>query len=492
MNLQFLRGLRPGHSYAVKIEDLSHDGEGVGRYKNMVVFVKGAMPGDWAITEITRVTNKYARGKLIRLLEPSPQRILPRPCSLYECGGCQLLGMSYEAQLAWKTKRLKEALARIGKLTEIPVKDCLPAPSPTAYRNKAEYHVTGREERFTLGFTAYHSHAIIPLPEENPCYLVHPAIYQLALGVKRHASEEVKRWLRSVLIRHAPTTNQSMVVLVFDHRLAYPELGLDFPVPERGQSKPQWSGVVRIHDPERISPSSPVLPLWEKLKEENPSLASFGVCINTFQNGPGVIGEVHLIAGQPYIEEVLDGLTFRISPASFFQVNTEQALNLYRLVEQYAELTGSELALDAYSGIGTIALYLARKAKEVLGIEIIAAAVEDARTNARLNGLRNARFVREFVEKALPALVHQGNRPDVVVLDPPRAGVEKRALQAILEAQPPRIIYVSCDAATLARDLGILVQGGYRIEEVQPVDMFPQTSHTEAVALVVHRGFPQD
>lgn len=449
----------PGQEVELRIDDLGHAGEGVGRYSNFTLFVPGAVPGDLARVRVTAVKNNHGRADLVAVVAPSEQRAAPACPVFAACGGCSLQMMDYAAQLRWKTARVAAQLQRLAGLQDVTVHPCRGMDDPWYYRGKAQFPVGLVAGRLITGPYAAGSHTIVPAAE---CLIQHPtanrvlaACSQAAdrLGLSPYDEQAHTGDLRHVLVRVSAATGEALVVLV----TRSPRLPRGRALArELMQAVPEVVGVVQNINPERTNV---------------------------------VLGaETRTLAGRDYVEERLDGLTFTVSALSFFQVNPVQAAVVYRQVLTYAQLTGTETAVDVYCGTGTMALFLARGARRVVGIEAVAAAVDDACQSAARNAIDNVTFYHGAAEQVLPELAAHGLTADVVVLDPPRRGADPSVLAAVSNLGPRRLIYVSCNPATLARDLALLGAGGYRAVEVQPVDMFPHTAHVEAVALVLPAG----
>jgi len=456
--------VRQGETITVEVTGLSHAGEGVGRCQGAVVFLPEVVPGELVRAEVTEIRKGFARARLLEIIRPAPERQEPA-CALYgACGGCDLQHLAYPAQLRWKAQRVREALARIGGLTEPPVRETLGMDHPYHYRNKVHLQVGLAEGRIVLGFYARGSRCVSVRDGQGAgtaCLLVDRELLCLAgtveellnrYGARVYAWQSRRGYLRHVVLRRARATGEGMVVLV--------------------TGREEWVQEAAFVD---------------RLRAAAPEVVSVVRNINTAEAKEILGPENVVLAGSGTITEILGPLRFRLGAASFFQVNPVQALQLCRLVTDYAALTGRETVLDVYCGVGTFGLFLAAGARRVVGIEAVPAAVADAQTNAALNGIGNAAFRAGAAEVLIPALVAEGGRPDVAVLDPPRRGCDRRVLAALADANVPRLVYVSCDPATLARDLGYLAARGYVVRDVQPVDMFPHTHHVECVA-VADRG----
>ncbi|MBI1737395.1 MAG: 23S rRNA (uracil(1939)-C(5))-methyltransferase RlmD [Candidatus Rokubacteria bacterium] len=437
------------------IDDLAFGGEGVGRLDGYVVFVRGGLPGDVLDVRVVDTRARYARGAIDTVVTPSPDRVAA-PCPYFgRCGGCRLQHLAYPAQLAFKEKQVRDCLERLGGLTGgFDVRPILPAPEPYAYRNKMEFTVAGTAEAPVIGLHEAERYDVV-LDIER-CLLQSETMNRLLAEVQNEArarrvsvydQRREQGLLRFVTLREGRHTGEAMVNLV--------------------ASAP---------DVETLGP------LAETVAARVPSTASVVLNVNAKKASVAVGTEEHLLVGREHIRESLGDVTFQVSANSFFQTNTVQAERLFELVAGACALDGSETVLDLYSGTGAISLLLARRCRAVYGIELAAAAVDDAVRNARANGIENCTFLAGEVRHVLPDLARQGIRIDVAVADPPRAGFHPKALATLVALAPSRVVYVSCNPATLARDLGDLVRGGYRVEWVQPVDMFPQTPHIEAAA----------
>lgn len=451
------------------VSGLGSGGEGVGKVDGFTVFVDGALPGDEIEAMITEVKRNYAVGALRRVIVAAPERISARCPAFPDCGGCQLQHLDYGAQLRWKRQQVVDALTRIGHLGEVPVHPCLGPDEPWFYRNKAQFPVGPAQGGGTggaslvAGMYARGSHRIIDIDE---CLIQHPlnnaiirAAKRLAVkyGIAPYDEATHSGCLRHILARVGSASGEAMAVFVTN--------GPSFPDGRK---------------------------LAADLMREVPAVVSVHQNINPRRTNVILGEETRLLAGRETITDRIGRFEFAISPRSFFQVNPEQTETLYRKAVAYAELTGRETVIDAYCGIGTISLFLAERARWVHGIEVVPEAIADARANAARNGVANVEFHLGETEGVLPRLRERGARADVIVVDPPRKGCEPAVLDAFAAMRPRRIVYVSCNPATLARDLARLAELGYRTIEAQPVDMFPMTAHVETVVLASSRtGLPR-
>ncbi|KKM09480.1 hypothetical protein SY88_17825 [Clostridiales bacterium PH28_bin88] len=442
----------------VEIAGCTHRGEGVGRVGGLAVFVPHTAPGDQVSCIITEVRKNFARARLKEVIHPARGRTSPA-CKIFDgCGGCHLQHLEYQRQLEIKTEQVRDALNRLGKLDDYTLHPIMGMKQPWHYRNKVYLHAGFVEGRLSLGYYEENSNRLVRvpdcalLPEDMICIWRAVEEKLRDAGITPYDVTTRKGLLRGVVIRKGFATGEAMVVFVVCRR--------------------EFSGAAMAGE----------------LLSEFPSLVSVVQNINPPRSSNPLGEENVLLAGKEFIQERVGHFLFRISATSFFQVNPVQAEALYRQTVSFAGLTGRETVLDVYCGTGAIALFLAKKARRVYGIENIASAVADARENAILNGVDNVEFIAGAAEQVLPRLYQEGIRPEVVLLDPPRQGCEQAALDAVAGMKPERIVYVSCNPATLARDLRFLAERGFRTTEVQPVDMFPHTSHVECVVLMCRSG----
>ena len=443
----------------LEIVDCGTDGEGIGKADGFTVFVKDAVIGDTVKAKIMKAKKNYGYGRLMEILKPSPYRVEPVCPSARQCGGCQLQAVSYEEQKVFKEKKLRGHLERIGGFRDLPMEPLIGMDEPYHYRNKAQFPVgRNKEGRIITGFYAGRTHAII---ENRDCVLGIPQNKDVLDRVITHMEKyniepynemTGKGLVRHIFVRYGFFTGELMVCLIIN-----------------GQEIP--------HQKELI----------EKLCEI-PGMTSISLNINKKRNNV-ILGEkVKTIWGQEFITDKIGDISYEISPLSFFQVNPKQTWKLYSKALEYADLHGEETVWDLYCGIGTISLFLAQKARFVRGVEIVPAAIEDAKRNAKINNIENVEFFVGKAEEVLPREYEKnGVYADVIVVDPPRKGCDEMLLKTILKMQPKRVVYVSCDSATLARDLRFLCDNGYELKKVCGVDQFPQTVHVETVVLLSHK-----
>ena len=440
----------------LEIEDCGIDGEGIGKADGFTVFVKDAVIGDTVQAKIIKAKKNYGYGRLMEVLQPSPYRVEPRCAFARQCGGCQLQALSYEKQLEYKTKKVKGHLERIGGFSDIPMEPIIGMDEPYHYRNKAQFPVgRNKDGKIVTGFYAGRTHTII---ENRDCVLGVPqnkAILDRVIGhmekynISPYDETTGKGLVRHILIRFGFFTGEIMVCLILN--------GTRMPKEEK---------------------------LAESLREL-PGMTSITVNVNKTRSNVILGEEIRVLWGQAYITDKIGDISYQISPLSFYQVNPYQTHKLYAKALEYADLHGEETVWDLYCGIGTISLFLAQKAKFVRGVEIIPAAIENAKENARINGIENVEFFVGKAEEVLPREYKKnGVYADVIVVDPPRKGCDETLLKTMIEMQPKKIVYVSCDSATLARDLKYLCGEGYRLEKVCAVDQFGNTVHVETVVLM--------
>jgi 23S rRNA (uracil1939-C5)-methyltransferase len=438
----------------VTIDDLAFGGEGVGRVGGYVVFVRGGLPGDRVRVRLADARGRFGRGVIEAVEAPSADRI-EAPCPYFgRCGGCRLQHLAYPAQLAFKAKQVADCFARLGGVPSPELRPILPAPGVWGYRNKMEFTITGTTAEPVIGL--HEADRYDSVLDVERCLLQPEPLNALLAEARRQVRERSltpydqhsgEGLLRFLALRHGRRTDEVMANIV------------------------------------ATAPAIETLsPLAEALRATVPDTVSVMLNVNAKPASVAVGSEEHLLAGRDHINESLGGLTFQVSANSFFQTNTEQAERLFGIVLEASEAAAGDTAIDLYSGTGAISLLLARQCRHVYGIEVATTAVDDAIRNARLNGIENCTFLSGEVRHILPDLIAHGVRADVVVADPPRAGFHPKALRALAMLAPARIVYVSCNPATLARDVADLIRSGYRLDWVQPVDMFPHTSHIEAVA----------
>lgn len=439
---------------SLSIDNLGSSGEGIGHYHGYTIFVEGALPGELVEVRLSDCQKRYGRAVLLSITKPSPDRV-PPACPLFgRCGGCQLMHLAYDKQLTVKQQRVVDALQRIGKINDVQVQPCLPSPASLGYRNKIQLPVRQSEEGLVLGLYARGSHDLVELDHcLIHCELGEEVYRQVSSilkgsGIEAYQPSTYTGELRHVIIKSASHTGEALLVLV-TNRL----------------------------------PSTLLKRIAEQVKERCPAIKGVVHNLNTERDNVILGKKFEVLAGVGSIQDVLCGLTFKVSPASFFQVNPRQAECLYAKAVEFADLQGNETVLDAYCGVGTLSLIFARKAKKVIGVECVSEAITDAKENAKLNQIGNTSFVCANAEEYIRTLSHI----DVVILNPPRKGCDPAFLEGIKRLRPKKVVYISCDPATLARDLGVLRSGGFQIKGIQPYDMFPQTAHVECV---VSLAFP--
>ena len=453
----------------VTITDYTSEGAGIGKIDGYPLFVKDAIIGDTVIAGITKGKKNYAFARLVNIVTPSADRVEPKCAFHKKCGGCQMQALSYKAQLEFKENKIRNNLVRIGGFTpdfvDVVMEPIIGMDEPFRYRNKAQYPVgSDRDGNPVTGFYAGRTHDIIA---NTDCYLgreCNQAILEAVLAwmkeqnVPAYDETNCQGVVRHVLIREGFHSGEIMVCLV-----------VNLPV----TSGSEVAGADCLVESLRAIPE-----VGERI---------VSICLNYNNENTNVIlgRESKVLFGQGYITDTLSGIAFRISPLSFYQVNPVQTEKLYGTALEYAGLTGEETVWDLYCGIGTISLFLSQKAKQVYGVEIVPQAIEDAKQNAALNGITNAQFFVGKAEEVLPEKYEKENiYADVIVVDPPRKGCDEKCLETMVKMAPKRIVYVSCDSATLARDLKYLCENGYEVKRVRGVDQFCHTVHVETVCLL--------
>ncbi len=442
--------------YEVDVVDIGQGGVGIGKHDGFTVFVDGGLISDKLKVKITKSKKNYAVGEIVGIVEKSPFRV-DRVCSdkLSNCGGCQIQELDYQKQLDIKTNEVKQTINRIGKLHDTLVHPTLGMENPFRYRNKAQFPIQKINGKTVIGFYKKKSHDVIPT---DKCIIQHDVndkiikiikTYIKAYNVSIYDEKTHTGVLRHLVTKVGFKTKEVMVVLVAN-----------------GKKLPYLNELASV------------------LKENVPGFKT--LVLNTNREKTNVIlgKENKVIYGDGKINDYIGDLVFEISPLSFFQVNPSQTEVLYNKALEYADLKENDTVFDIYCGIGTISLFLAQKAKKVYGVEIVGDAIKDAKINAKLNKLENTEFFVGKAEEVVPKLYKEGKTANVVVVDPPRKGCEESVLDTIVSMEPDKVVYVSCNPSTLARDLAYLDERGYKCKEIQPVDMFPHTMHVESVALL--------
>lgn len=446
--------LSKNKEYIVDIVDIGQGGVGIGKYEGFTVFVDGGLVQDKIKVKITKSKKNYAVGDIVEIIEKSPFRV-ERKCSesLRQCGGCQIQELDYQKQLDVKTNEVKQVISRIGKLDDVVIHDTLGMEHPFRYRNKAQFPIQKKDNMPVIGFYKKKSHDLISTDE---CIIQHEVndkiikiikTYIRAYNVSIYDEKTHKGLLRHLVTKVGFTTGEVMIVLVAN-----------------GKKLPYLKELASV------------------LKENIPGFKTLVVNVNT-QKTNVILGKENIVAyGDGMIRDYIGELVFEISPLSFFQVNPLQTEVLYNKALEYANLGENDTVFDIYCGIGTISLFLAQKAKKVYGIEIVEDAIKDAKRNAKINNMDNVEFYVGKAEEVVPKMYKEGKRANVVVVDPPRKGCDEKVLDTIVSMDPDRVVYVSCNPSTLARDLAYLNERGYKCHEIQPVDMFPHSVHVENVA----------
>ena len=461
--------LKKNEECTITIEDMGNDGEGIGKYQGYTLFVKNALVGDTVRVRAMKCKKNYGYARLMEIIEPSPYRVEPKCSIAYQCGGCTLQHLVYKEQLHRKQKKVTDCIERLGGITEgYTLYPIIGMETPYYYRNKAQFPVRkNKDGKVAIGFYAGGTHSII---DTEHCCIQAKENEDIIRVIRKFLEEENisiydeethKGLVRNILTRVGFVTHEIMVCLVIN--------GKDLPVKEKLIEKlkeiPGMKSISLNVNKEKTNVilGDKVIGLWDK------SLEAEG----TEEDNSAMI---------PYITDYIGEVKFRISPLSFYQVNPVQTKVLYEKALEFADLRGNETVWDLYCGIGTISLFLAEKAKQVYGVEIIPQAIEDARENAKLNGIGNAEFFVGAAEEVLPEKYRKEQiYAEVIVVDPPRKGCEESLLDTIVEMAPEKVVYVSCDPATLGRDIKYLSSRGYELKKVQPVDQFPHTGHVETV-----------
>ena len=452
--------LSKNKEYVVDIVDIGQGGVGIGKYEGFTVFVEGGLIQDKVKVRINKSKKNYAVGDIVEIIEKSPFRV-DRICSddLKDCGGCQIQELDYNKQLELKTNEVKQVISRIGKLENVEIHETIGMQSPCRYRNKAQFPIQNINGSTAIGFYKKKSHDVIPT---DMCVIQHDIndkiikiikTYIQAYNVSIYNETTHTGVLRHLVTKVGFTTNEVMVVLVAN-----------------GTNLPHLNELASV------------------LQENIPGFKTLVLNINKAKTNVILGKENKVIYGNGKINDYIGDLVFEISPLSFFQVNPVQTEVLYNKALEYAELKENDTVFDIYCGIGSISLFLAQKATKVYGIEIVEDAIKDAKINAKLNNLNNVEFYVGKAEEVVPKMYSEGKTANVVVVDPPRKGCDEKVLDTIVSMKPDRVVYVSCNPSTLARDLAYLDERGYKCVEIQPVDMFPHTMHVECCAKIVKKS----
>ncbi|MEK3988781.1 23S rRNA (uracil(1939)-C(5))-methyltransferase RlmD [Robertmurraya sp. FSL R5-0851] len=447
-------------TFPLTIKRLGINGEGVGYFKKQVVFVPGALPGEEVVVEATKIQPKFAEARIKKIRKKSEHRVAP-PCPVYEeCGGCQLQHLDYRQQLVEKRDIVKQSLERHTKLNveKLDIRDTLGMENPWNYRNKSQFQVGQRDGKLLAGLYGINSHKLVDIQH---CAVQHSATNKATSTVKKilqdlkvsvYNEKTRKGVVRTIVARIGVKTEELQIVLITSQR--------ELP-----------------HKDEIVA----------SIKQALPEVTSIVQNVNGQKTSLIFGDETRLLEGREFIQETLGELEFELSARTFFQLNPEQTVNLYNEVKEAAGLTGVEKVVDAYCGVGTIGLWLADGADEIRGMDVIADSIEDAEKNAERHGISHATYVVGKAEQVLPKWAKEGWKPDVLVVDPPRTGLDQQLLNTILKVKPKKIVYVSCNPSTLAKDISVLVSK-YKVGYIQPVDMFPQTSHIESVTSLILKG----
>ena len=452
--------LSKNKEYVVDIVDIGQGGVGIGKYEGFTVFVEGGLIQDKVKVRINKSKKNYAVGDIVEIIEKSPFRV-DRICSddLKDCGGCQIQELDYNKQLELKTNEVKQVISRIGKLENVEIHETIGMQSPCRYRNKAQFPIQNINGSTAIGFYKKKSHDVIPT---DMCVIQHDIndkiikiikTYIQAYNVSIYNETTHTGVLRHLVTKVGFTTNEVMVVIVAN-----------------GTNLPHLNELASV------------------LKENILGFKTLVLNVNKAKTNVILGKENKVIYGNGKINDYIGDLVFEISPLSFFQVNPVQTEVLYNKALEYAELKENDTVFDIYCGIGSISLFLAQKATKVYGIEIVEDAIKDAKINAKLNNLNNVEFYVGKAEEVVPKMYSEGKTANVVVVDPPRKGCDEKVLDTIVSMKPDRVVYVSCNPSTLARELAYLDERGYKCVEIQPVDMFPHTMHVECCAKIVKKS----
>ncbi len=452
--------LKKNDQVEIEIEDIGSEGEGIGKYEGYTLFVKDTVMGDKALVQVMKTGKTYGYARLVKLLTPSKYRVEPRCSIASRCGGCQLQHVDYQRELQYKDEKVRNCLTRIGGFTDVVTEPIIGMEDPWYYRNKSQFPVgRNKDGSVAIGFYAGRTHSIIDCENcyigatQNDEVLTFMREFIREYHIEPYSEETHRGLLRHILTRVGYRTGEIMVCLIIN--------GTEFPHKDK-----LVEGLTKI----------------EGMKS---------ICLNVNKERTNVILGSRIIPlwGEPYITDKIGEISYNISPLSFYQVNPVQTKKLYEVALEYADLHGDEVVWDLYCGIGTISLFLAQRAKQVYGVEIIPQAIEDAKRNAQLNNIDNVQFYVGAAEDVLPKAYKEENiYADVIVVDPPRKGCDKSLLDTIVTMAPKRVVYVSCDPATLARDLKYLCESGFKLEKVRAVDQFSHSVHVETVALLSHNG----
>lgn len=451
--------IKDKQTFPITIKRLGINGEGVGYFKKQVVFVPGALPGEEVVVEASKVHPKFAEARIKKIRKKSPYRVQP-PCPVYEeCGGCQLQHLRYDQQLKEKRDIIIQSLERHTKLAvdEIDIKDTIGMEDPWSYRNKSQFQLGQQDGKVLAGLYGLNSHKLINIQQ---CAVQHPLTTKATVTVKRILqdlnipiyNEKTRKGLVRTIVARAGVESGELQIVLITSKKELPKK--DMIVQEIKKTLPEVKSIVQNVNGQKTS-------------------VIFG-------------DQTVTLEGNDFIQETLGDLQFELSARTFFQLNPEQTVKLYNEVKEAAQLTGKEKVVDAYCGVGTIGLWVADKAGEIRGMDVIPESIEDAKKNAARHGIKHAKYVTGKAEEVLPKWAKEGWNPDVIIVDPPRTGLDQQLLKTILKVKPKRLVYVSCNPSTLAKDIAVL-SSKYKVEYMQPVDMFPQTSHVECCVLLVKK-----